>query len=193
MIKQKITGIVLAGGESSRMGVDKSLLKWKGKTLTEHVIDTLNPLCNKVVISSNKKVYDFTGCETWPDEIAQQAPIIGIYSCLKRSETEINLVLSCDMPLITAELLKLLINSSHNYSLVVPVHDNGMIEPLCGVYKRTIIPVMEKCILDENLSMHKFLEACDTLYFKIDNESEFYSTQLFSNINTRDDLAKLSE
>jgi molybdopterin-guanine dinucleotide biosynthesis protein A len=101
MTTSKITGIVLAGGRSSRMGEDKSLMKLNGKALVEYSINALRPLCDKVIISSNIAAYDFTGCEVWPDELPDQAPIIGIYSCLKRSETELNVILSCDIPLMS--------------------------------------------------------------------------------------------
>jgi molybdenum cofactor guanylyltransferase len=187
MFKQNVTGIVLAGGKSSRMGTDKSLLIWKGKTLIEHSIDKLKTLCQKVVVSSNQHQYDFTSCESWPDIVSQQAPIIGIYSCLKRSETDINLVLSCDMPLISTELLEVLLESSSNHEIVVPLNENGLIEPLCGVYKKTIIPEMEKYISANNLSIIKFIDNVNHKCLPIDS----FSTHLFKNINTPEDFRNI--
>ena len=90
MVPGKVTGFVLAGGLSSRMGEDKSLMLFRGKPLIMYAIEALSPLCEKVIISSNLLVYDFTGCEVWPDELPVQAPINGLYSCLKRSETDWN-------------------------------------------------------------------------------------------------------
>ncbi len=190
MNKLEITGIVLAGGKSSRMGTEKSLLVWKQKTLIEHAIGVLKPLCSKVIISSNKHVFDFTGCETWPDELPQQAPIIGIYSSLKRSETDRNIILSCDMPYIGTGLLAYLIESSGNHSITVPVHDGNLIEPLCGIYSRTIIPELEEYIRINNLSLYKFIATQAPLYLRIDHELPFYRDNMFLNINTPDDLIK---
>lgn len=187
MNKPDITGIVLAGGKSSRMGSNKSLLRWKDNTLVEQAIQVLKPLCNKVVISSNNFVYDFTGCETWPDEIPQQAPIIGIYSCLKRSATEVNIVLSCDMPFASTELLKHLLGCSGKGAVVVPLHD-GFMEPLCGIYKRSIIPDLEQQITTNEFSLHRFIESCPHHYAEIDEKLPFYHSRLFLNINTPDDL-----
>jgi molybdopterin-guanine dinucleotide biosynthesis protein A len=180
MLKQDVTGIVLAGGKSSRMGTDKSLLVWQCKTLIEHAIDKLKPLCQKVVVSSNQHQYDFTGCETWPDIVPLQAPIIGIFSCLKRSETEVNLVLSCDMPLISTEFLEFLLESASNHEIVVPLNFNGLIEPLCGVYKKTITPEMEKYISSNKLSLVKFIETLENKLVSV----ESFSSHLFKNINT---------
>ncbi|MCX6240076.1 MAG: molybdenum cofactor guanylyltransferase, partial [Bacteroidia bacterium] len=80
MNTELITGIVLAGGLSRRMGTDKSMMMLNGKSLIEYSINALKPLCHNVVISSNNFNYDFTGCEVWPDELPDQAPIVGIYS-----------------------------------------------------------------------------------------------------------------
>lgn len=191
MKKPEITGIVLAGGKSSRMGTDKSLLKWKGKTLIEHAVETIKPVCIKVVISSNKKVYGFTGCDTWPDELPGQAPIIGIYSCLKRSETEINIFLSCDMPYLRTDLLRHMIDRVDNHPLLVPVNDDGLLEPLCGIYRKTIIPHLEKHIRHNNLSIYEFIREHGGKFLKLGKELPFYDSNLFANINTPDDLKEL--
>jgi molybdopterin-guanine dinucleotide biosynthesis protein A len=191
MKKLEITGMVLAGGRSSRMGIDKSLLVWKGKTLVEHAINALKPLCSKVIISSNNPVYHFTGCEIWPDELPQQAPIIGIYSCLKRSGTDMNIILSCDMPYIETGLLRYLIESSDNHHIVVPVHDDGLIEPLCGIYNKTVITQLEHYIKSNDLSLYKFLQECPHQFIMINNELPFYRNNMFVNINTPEDLKNL--
>lgn len=188
MSNPDITGIVLAGGKSSRMGTDKSLLRWKGITLVERAIELLRPLCSQVIISSNNLVYDFTGCETWPDELPQQAPIIGIFSCLKRSATDVNIVLSCDMPYVSADLLIHLRGYSGKNAVVVPVHD-GFTEPLCGIYKQSILPYLEKRIANNELSLHRFIESCPHHYAEID-KLPFYNNRLFLNINTPDDLRR---
>lgn len=192
MEKSGITGIVLAGGKSSRMGRDKSLLVWKDKTLIEHAIDILKPLCVKVVISSNTDIYTFTGCEIWPDEFPKHAPMIGIYSCLKRSETNTNIILSCDMPFSGTELIRYLVESCGDRPILVPVHGEGLIEPLCGVYKKTLIPDLEKYIQDSNLSLQHFIQHRAPHFLRIDNELPFYNNNLFANINTPGDLKKLN-
>jgi molybdopterin-guanine dinucleotide biosynthesis protein A len=187
-----ITGFVLAGGKSSRMGTDKSLMIWQGKTLVEHAIDTLRPLCSKIVISSNQKIYDFTGCETWPDDIDQQAPIIGIYSCLKRSETDINIVLSCDMPLISTDLLSYLLTNTDNYNAIIPVHDGNQIEPLCGIYNKSFIDEMQHFIEIQNYRLYKCIQSASHILVPINETLPFYQSNMFLNINTLADFNELN-
>lgn len=190
MDSNDITGIVLAGGKSSRMGVDKSLLIWKGKALVSHAIDNLRPLCSKVVISSNNPVYDFTGCETWPDDLPIQAPVAGIYSCLRRSGTEINIILSCDMPFAGTTLITHLLKYAGVYPMVVPEYNN-LIEPLCAIYSRSITEDLERYIRDGDYSLYRFINSRPHQYVKIDDSLPFYHNKLFYNINTQQDLNDL--
>jgi molybdopterin-guanine dinucleotide biosynthesis protein A len=187
MISHKITGIVLAGGSSSRMGEDKSLLKLNRKSLVEYSIDALKPLCDKVIISSNNLIYDFTGCEVWPDELPEQAPIIGIYSCLKRSETEINIFLSCDMPLMSSLMIRYLLTKSADFVITVPVHDNGQIEPLCGIYKKSSIDVLKSFIDRGNYRLNECIRAASSQLVAVDSQIPCNSPNLFHNINTPTD------
>ncbi|MDP2335425.1 MAG: molybdenum cofactor guanylyltransferase [Bacteroidota bacterium] len=191
MNTKSITGIVLAGGRSSRMGSDKSLMELKDKSLVEYAIDALKPLCSKVVISSNNSVYGFTGCEVWPDELPDGAPMIGIYSCLKRSETEINIILSCDMPLMSTAMLEYLLANSENYDITVPVHSDGFIEPLCGIYKQSSIEILKEFIDRSNFRLNQCIQAASSQLVPVGPQLSFFSSSLFSNINTPDDYRNL--
>lgn len=190
MDRKDITGIVLAGGKSSRMGTDKSFMLYNGKPLIQHAIDVIKPLCNRVVISSNKNVYEFTECEVWPDLFDIQAPIVGIYSCLKRSTTNINIVLSCDMPLIQTSLFTNLLAVSETSDIVVPIHDNFM-EPLSGIYKRTLIPALEETIAGNRYKMHSFIQMNSFYALEIKPSHGFYNSNMFLNINTITDFNNL--
>ena len=193
MNNKDITGIVLAGGRSKRMGEDKSLLKLNGKSMVEYSINALKPLCIYVVISSNQLVYDFTGCQVWPDEIPDQAPIIGIYSCLKRSETEINIFLSCDMPLMSTEMLEFLLAVSKDHDITVPIHENGRIEPLCGIYKKSAIGILKESIDKGNFSLKDCIRNAPHILVPVDNLEEFTGQNLFRNINTPSDFKDISK
>ena len=186
-----ITGIVLAGGQSRRMGIDKSMMMLNGKSLVEYSIDALKPLCNKVVISSNKFIYDFTGCEVWPDALPGQAPIIGIYSCLKRSETDINIILSCDMPLISTMILEYLLSNSEIHDITAPVHGDDFIEPLCGIYRKSSMVILKEFFDNGNFSLKDCIMAASHRLMPIDFQLPFFSQNLFSNINTPDDFDSL--
>lgn len=190
MAEPKITGIVLAGGKSSRMGSDKSKMILNGKTLIEYSIQALRPLCEKVVISSNNNIYDYTGCEVWPDELPDGSPMVGIYSCLKRSPTEYNLILSCDMPLINTSLLEYLLENATGSDITVPIHGNNLIEPLCGIYKRTCIPVLKNFIDKGNYRLNEFIRSASHRLVEVGQTIDF-PENLFSNINTQDEFRNL--
>jgi len=192
MNTEKITGIVLAGGKSSRMGTDKSMMMLNGKTLIEYSIDALKPLCQKVVISSNNFIYDFTGCEVWPDELPDQAPIIGIYSCLKRSDTNINIVLSCDMPLVTTQMLEYLLNNSEHQDITVPMHEIGFIEPLCGIYRQSSVENLKSFIDKGNLRLNECIRAGSHRMVPVSSQFSSFNENMFLNINTPDEFNRIS-
>lgn len=191
MNTELITGIVLAGGRSRRMGTDKSLMMLNGKSMIEYSIDALKPLCHKIVISSNNFSYDFTGCEVWPDELPDQAPIVGIYSCLKRSKTDINIILSCDMPLMSTSVLEFLLSNSSNHDINVPMHGDGFIEPLCGIYKKSSMEILKEFIDNGNFRLNECIRATSHHLISIESEFPILSENMFLNINTPDDFNDL--
>ena len=134
MQKIGLTGIILAGGKSRRMGQEKGLIELNGKFLIQYAIDVLQPICDTILISTNSHSYDFLPYQKVADEFPNSGPMGGIYSCLKASTTIQNLVLSCDMPFIQSELLSDLIKNAEGYDVVVPWHGGQKFEPMCAYY-----------------------------------------------------------
>ncbi len=187
MSRYKITGVVLAGGKSSRLGTDKALVLIKGRPLISYAIETLSCVCHKVVINSGQPVYSFTGCEIWPDLLPIQAPIIGIYSCLKRSDSDWNIFLSCDMPMVDHRLFDLLLSQRDGVDAVVPFHQDGM-EPLCSTFSRRVLPFLEERIANGQYGIQQFVRQARSRLVKISPELDFYSPKLFTNLNTAEDI-----
>ncbi len=192
MVPAKVTGILLAGGLSSRMGEDKSTMLFRGKPLIMYGIEALTPICEKVIISSNLSVYAFTGCEVWPDELELQAPVNGLYSCLKRSETHWNIILTCDMPFAGSRLFEYLFEQNQEVDAVIPVHGAGFVEPLCGLYSRNILIDLETRIQMQQYSVLKLLQSIRCRYVNIGPDLEFYRKEMFSNLNSPADMKDLS-
>ena len=188
----ELTGIVLAGGKSSRMGRDKALMEFRGRPLIQHAVDILKQVCHQVVISSNKKVHHIAGCEIWQDELAVQAPMVGIYSCLKRSSHAWNIILSCDMPLVDPKLFDFLLSHDLTKDVIVPVHDEVRIEPLCGLYNRSAVPLLERSIQSEHYSLMEFIRAANHELVEIGPGMEGYRKEMFTNLNAADDFDLLS-
>src|SRR3989338_7407536 len=100
-----VTGIILAGGRSTRMGEDKSFLEVSGKTLLENAVDSLSPICKKLLIITNTPLPCHRyGIETHADIIKERGPLGGIYTGLIFSGERYNFVVACDMPFIDRNL-----------------------------------------------------------------------------------------
>lgn len=191
MQKDKITGIILAGGKSSRMGKDKGLCEYKGRALVTYAIEVLKPLCGRIIIcANNQEEYNVFGFEVFPDEIKGIGPMGGILSGLKQSETEHNLVLSCDTPFVTGDLFQRLIQHIEKNQIVVPFHQDGKLEPLAAYYATNVIAELAQCVESGDYKMMNFLQKVRTGTFDVDSLWPGEAIQLFHNLNTPDDLLK---
>ena len=190
---QNTTAFILAGGFSSRMGTNKALLKINGKTLIQRQVELLEKIFVNVVISANEtELYKFTNKEIVNDIFPGKGPLAGIHSSLKSSNTEVNFIISCDMPFISTELLQLLINYKSGAKIILPKAD-GKIQQLCGLYSKKIIGEIERLLEESNQknsrlkgSIFELLERVDYEEIEVTNE-EFYHPDLFLNINTPED------
>lgn len=100
-----LIGVVLAGGMSRRMGSDKALLRFQGSTLLQHQVGLLQPLCAQVLVSG-----DYAGFASVPDSVERCGPLGGIYSLAQRNPSAALLVIPVDMPQLTENYLRALID-----------------------------------------------------------------------------------
>lgn len=140
MNKKNITGIILAGGKSSRMGSDKALILFKNQTFLEHVIHALKPLVDNILIVSNNPEHGEFNYERIPDAIPDAGPMAGLHAGLTHSKTENNLVLSCDVPLIQTSVLEMIIANNEEAKDVIQLEDQGKSLPLVALYKMRTAP-----------------------------------------------------
>ena len=91
MEKERITGIILAAGKSSRMGTEKGLLSFKSINFIENIINTIKPFCDEIIISSNSNHYDYLSFKIVDDNYNDKGPIAGLEACLSKSKTDKNL------------------------------------------------------------------------------------------------------
>ena len=185
MIEQKdITGIILAGGKSTRMGSDKGFLKFNGKSFIEYSIAALKPLVSQIIIVSNNADYDIFNVKRVEDVIKEAGPLAGIYTGLKTSKTEFNLVLSCDVPLITKEILEMLIEAQDRQSDIIQIVSQGKSMPLIALYKKCCETQFYQLLKNDERRLHVAVNQC-----KVKNITLSSQTELFTkNINTPEDL-----
>ena len=122
------------------MGTDKALLLYKNKTFLEHVVSAIKPLVDDILIISNNKKHQVDNCTTIPDLILNSGPIAGIYTGLKHTNTESNLVLSCDIPLVQTSILELIIKNNEPNKDVIQIIDDPYNMPLIALYKKELRP-----------------------------------------------------
>lgn len=134
--KKDITGIILAGGKSSRMGSDKGLIPFKGKPFMAHILEALKPMVSEIIIVSDNKDHDVFNEYRVEDIIKDSGPLAGLYTGLKHSKTDLNLVLSCDVPLITTSVLKSLIGAARPEFDIIQAKYRDETLPLIGLYRK---------------------------------------------------------
>ncbi len=187
MINEGITGIILAGGASRRMGKDKGLCLYNGKELISYSIEILKPICDSIIISSNSpEDYLKFGLQIVEDEIKSIGPIGGIYSCLNQSANTHNLVLSCDTPYIQKESMAYILSNSKGFDIVIPQHRNSYFEPLAGYYSSRIVPQIENSIQNKD---YKLINLFAKVKFRSISTEVIPGLSLqYKNLNTPEDL-----
>lgn len=183
-VKNNITGIILAGGKSSRMGSDKGFLKLNDKRFVLYSIEALKPLVSEILIVSDNENYDTFGYKRIEDIIKHSGPVAGIYSGLKASKTEYNLILSCDIPLIKTLILNKLIDAIDDTSEVIQIESNGKTMPLIALYKKSIAPTFKNALDNDERRLRTVLKSLITKTIILD-ASEHNSTK---NVNTPNEL-----
>ena len=193
MTKEKVTGIVLAGGHSRRFGKEKGLVEYLGKPLIEHAVGLFEKFCSDVIISANTKSYDYLGCKVVNDEKINCGPMGGIFSCLKQTKSLANLVLSVDSPLVNEGFYRYVLRCSRGYQVVVPALETELYEPLLGFYRKDVLQVLNSFIRKNNYKLPDFFKEVKLKKLLILHDQDFFHPHLFYNVNTPRDLKLLVE
>lgn len=190
--KTLITGIVLAGGKSSRMGSDKGLMIFRSKPLVQYSLDLLSHFCGRILISSNNPDYKKFGFEVIADDVAGAGPIAGIASCLRQSRTSLNLVLSCDMPLLDPVVFETLLEFTDGNTFVVPVDSGGRAEPLCAFYNKSGLVIAEELIQLGVYRLTALFNQAQVRYIRPDDYPVSYNEKWFANLNTLNEFNSIN-
>ena len=170
------------------MGSDKGLLNLGGKPLINYAIEALSGLCSDIIISSSSSAYQEFGFQVVKDEFPGIGPMGGIYSALRQSKIDTNLVLSCDLPFVSKELLSFILKNAPGFQVAVPWQGNRHYEPLCGFYSLSVLSQMNTYIQKGNYKLPDLFEEVSINRLIINNSMDFYSEDLFFNVNSKHDL-----
>lgn len=193
MKAHSLTAFVLAGGKSTRMGRDKAVLSWHGRTLLETALTMLRALTPQVFIVGPPRLYDqyapavsdiFTGC----------GPLGGIHAGLTHTQTEFNVVVAVDTPFLSDKLLAYLAERAmSSRSLVTAPEIDAYPQPLCAVYSRDFLPIADRALNAGNHKIVPLFPRPGTLIISQTELEQFaFTGEMFENLNTPEDLERAS-
>jgi molybdenum cofactor guanylyltransferase len=189
MIRPGVTGIILAGGESRRMGSLKPLVPYRGKPLIHWIYDALAPLCNEMIIIANAGDYSDLAAFVYPDNFPGNGPAAGIEAGLSHCSTGQALISSCDTPNLSTGFFRYLLENHSDFDISIAFHD-GINEPLAGVYNRSVHPFFREAIISGDPHPPRIIRQCRWQEVKVYPGLNFYQPDLFLNLNSPSDLIK---
>jgi molybdopterin-guanine dinucleotide biosynthesis protein A len=165
------------------MGRDKALMAYGESTLVQHVARLVDCACGTVVLVGRPERYRALPFRTIPDVLPEQGPLGGIQAALSASDCDWNLVVACDMPSITMELLDLLVDTTRECAAdsIVPVSPDGRLQPLCAVYHRRCLAAVSGLLGSGVRRMSEAIPHLGAVLLPIG------SAEPFGNLNTLDD------
>ena len=161
------------------MGRDKALLPYGGTTLVEHLARAVQDAAGSVALIGQPVRYSNLGFPVYPDKFSGCGPLGGVYTALTVSSTDWNLIVACDMPGVSAEVLRTLLRSADESGAgcVAAAGPEGEPEPLCAVYHRRCLPVMARAIEEKRFKMKELVMKLDLRISPVDASA-------LANVNT---------
>lgn len=207
-----VTGFVLAGGKSARMGHDKATLALNGRTLLEHALGVLRQVAGEVCILGSKHRYGAYNAPVIEDIYPGCGPLGGIHAGLRATKTDFNLIIAVDTPFLSPEFLGYMAERATESRAVVTTPEIAEYrQPLCSVYSREFLPIAERALAGpgsisprrrggaEEKTSRKSKDFKIVPLFPepgtlVINEAEMarfaFAPEMFENLNTPEDLAR---
>jgi molybdenum cofactor guanylyltransferase len=181
-----IEAFILAGGASRRMGTDKSQLLIERQTFTERIAETLLAITDSVTVVGRES---HPTLPSIPDVYPQWGALGGLHAALAACKREWAIIVACDLPFVTAELLTFLAEMRLDHEAVVPIQPDGRPQPLCALYR--VDPCLQRAsalIKAERRRPLDLLETVKTRWVEFDQLRNLAQAQnFFVNINTPED------
>lgn len=188
-----ITGLILAGGQGSRMGyVDKGLQVFRGKPMVAHVIERLAPQVDKLMINANQNLetYQSFGLPVWPDRMTGFAgPLAGLQTGLSHCDTPYLVTAPCDSPFLPTDLVQRLAQAMTvaQADLAVAVTGAGesrQPQPVFCLLKTALLPHLTAYLEQGGRKIDSWYRSLQMVEVPFPDEAEF------RNINTLDELQR---
>ena len=182
--------LVLAGGESKRMGIPKAVLPWGDITLIGAVVAILRPLFRKVmVVARTGEGLTGLGVEILTDDRPERGPLVGLARGLAASDAQWCFVVGCDMPFLRPDVIGHMAEDLERCEILVPCL-GGRLQPLHAFYSRECLPRVLELMERRNTSLHALLSLCQVRTMAagdfVDIDPELLS---FRDMDTKDDYS----
>ena len=176
----RASGFVLAGGRSTRMGRNKALLPFRGTTLVEQIAGIVGKATDAVTLIGDPAQLSHLGLPVITDRFPARGPIGGIHAALAATSTDWNLIVGCDMPALTVEILRDLLGRAEQTSAVcvAAAVSPDELEPLCAVYHRRCLAAVDRAIREDRLKLKDLLD-------ELGAEPALVPATAVANVNTR--------
>lgn len=186
--KVDVSGVILAGGKSSRMGRNKALLEVGGKRIIESAVALFKSIFKEVILVTNSpSEYADLDVRIVTDIFPGKGSLGGIYTGLSHSSHDYSFVASCDMPFLKREMIEFLISKKEDFDVIVPRLRDGY-EPLHALYSRRCLKPIEAMLRKGDLRIIGFYQEVRVREVSEDELSPFNpSPSSFININTPED------
>jgi molybdopterin-guanine dinucleotide biosynthesis protein A len=187
-----VSGVVLAGGQSSRLGIDKSFVNVNGQPLIEQLVAKLARLSDDVIIVTNSPgKYDHLEARLVGDIYPGKGALGGIYSGLRTAANAYGLVVACDMPFLDLNLLRYMILLAHEHDVVIP-RIGGLPEPLHAIYSKSCLEPIDRLLARGGLKIIDFFSEVRVRYVE-EHEVDIFDPQhlSFFNVNTPRNLEEM--
>ena len=198
-----VTGVILAGGTSRRMGQNKALIQLGDDSLIGHVIRCIRPFTDELLLITNTpNEYAHLGLPMYSDIVPDAGALGGIYTGLMSASHDAALCVACDSPFLVPKLLTYLVSILDDYDAVMPWtyrgnpadHNNSdqiTLQTLCAVYSKRCLPIIELMLQESELRVHALQERASIKSVSPEVWQAFDPDGIsFFNINTREDLAQ---
>jgi molybdopterin-guanine dinucleotide biosynthesis protein A len=178
IMQESATAIIMAGGDSSRMGFDKSMLVINGRPIIERISEQLRDTFSQILISANEvDKYRHLGFKVIPDRQSGQGPLMGIASALEASANEHNFVVACDIPNMDLRFIRRMLAETDGADIVVPTTGDGKYEPLFAVYSKSALRAINDVLSTRGRKISDVFGRCRIKYIEARAER-------FVNLNT---------
>ena len=187
-----VEGFILVGGQSSRMGRDKSQLVFGTQSGVEHIAAALGSLTSRVRLVGARS-RDKSGLQNIPDTLEHWGALGGIHAALAECESEWAAIAACDLPLVTAELFTRLwqftLPEEGPFDAIVPIQPDERPQPLCAIYRRaSCSAIVSQLIADNEHKPRALLAKVRTRWVNFDEISDLPGApEFFLNVNTPED------